>query len=294
MRATVLDETKDPAPQLALVRRLCERHQQLRPDYSDKDRVADLWHVLSESAKRSPHVPPLYLVVLRELRGGQHFTFDRLALRIRVTFRDEAPLATLSPSSTSDSQVGSGYRPKGIRPTPPDTPTAMALRPQHQSSTPLEGEWKAESASSLYKKWVGRGFPCVTCFRMWAVTDAHTETRGACPYACKESFANNKHLDSSRPAVARPSLRAPPPAAATALQAAPQPNPQAGVSEAAFRSVRLNPALDYAPPPADVDRGDLVVQDELPPSQVEFAAFQEDEEDWPAFRESPVYVPGNR
>ncbi|KAK3252361.1 hypothetical protein CYMTET_38339 [Cymbomonas tetramitiformis] len=193
-------------------------------------------HLVSCPSPPNVHLtcPPfIWWCYVNSARGATYFTFDRLALRIRVTFRDEGPLATLSPSSTSDSQVGSGYRPK-LCPAPPDTPTAMALRPQHQSSTPLEGEWKAESTSSLYKKWVGKGFPCVTCFRMWAVTDAHTETRGACPYACKESFANNKRLDSSRPAVARPSLHTPPPAAAAALQPAPQPDPQAGASETAF------------------------------------------------------------
>ncbi|KAK3273222.1 hypothetical protein CYMTET_18530 [Cymbomonas tetramitiformis] len=54
MRATRLDNTNDPAPQLSIIRQLCERHQKLRPYYTDRDCVADLWHILSESAKHSP------------------------------------------------------------------------------------------------------------------------------------------------------------------------------------------------------------------------------------------------
>ncbi|KAK3232989.1 hypothetical protein CYMTET_56685 [Cymbomonas tetramitiformis] len=42
LRAVVLTEIEDPAPQLALIRRLGDRHQKLKPNYSDSDRVADL------------------------------------------------------------------------------------------------------------------------------------------------------------------------------------------------------------------------------------------------------------
>ncbi|KAK3238839.1 hypothetical protein CYMTET_51179 [Cymbomonas tetramitiformis] len=105
-------------------------------------------HILSESAKKSPYVAPLYLVVLCELRAGANFTFARLALRIRLAFRDESPLATHSPSSapsaTSDiPPEGSGYRPKGGGQKPPQhspRPVAMALRAQKQSLAPLEGK----------------------------------------------------------------------------------------------------------------------------------------------------------
>ncbi|KAK3281589.1 hypothetical protein CYMTET_10625 [Cymbomonas tetramitiformis] len=131
---------------------------------------------------------------------------------------------------------------------------------------------------------------------MWAVTDAHPDTRGACPYACLESFANNKHLELSQPATTRPPLRTSPPAAAAALQTVPQPDPHAGASAPAFHSVRLLPVLEYAPPPADLDHGGLVVQDEVAPERHDepppvFAAVYEEDEDWPAFRESPIYLP---
>ncbi|KAK3274182.1 hypothetical protein CYMTET_17627 [Cymbomonas tetramitiformis] len=38
--------------------------------YPDSKRIQDLWHVLADSAKASPHTAPLYLAVLRELRAG--------------------------------------------------------------------------------------------------------------------------------------------------------------------------------------------------------------------------------
>ncbi|KAK3270984.1 hypothetical protein CYMTET_20645 [Cymbomonas tetramitiformis] len=84
LRAVVLTETGDPAPQLALIRRLGDRHQKIKPAYNDSDRVSDLWHILSESAKHSPYAAPLYLVVhwcfVFELRAGQAFTFAHLRI----------------------------------------------------------------------------------------------------------------------------------------------------------------------------------------------------------------------
>ncbi|KAK3272143.1 hypothetical protein CYMTET_19543 [Cymbomonas tetramitiformis] len=268
LRAVVLTEIEvDPAPQLALIRRLGDRHQKLKPNYNDSDRVADLWHVLSESAKKSPYVAPLYLVVmvvLRELRAGATFTFARLALRIRLAFRDESPLATLSPSSAPPAASdippeGSGYRPKGGGQKPPQhppRPVAMALRAQKQSLAPLEGKWVADSPNSLYRKWSGTGFPCTVCFRLWNVTDAHPDTRGACPWTA-----------------------------------------------AAFHSVRLT---ELAPGGGDaidpVGTSALVVpakdaDTSPPPDEPEEpacfgAAFaDEDDTDWPALRSSPIWLP---
>ncbi|KAK3248514.1 hypothetical protein CYMTET_42026 [Cymbomonas tetramitiformis] len=69
LRAVILDETVDPAPQLAAFRTLADKHKKLHPQYSDTDMVADLYSVLRASAAVSPHVAPLYLVVLRDLQG---------------------------------------------------------------------------------------------------------------------------------------------------------------------------------------------------------------------------------
>ncbi|KAK3265195.1 hypothetical protein CYMTET_26105 [Cymbomonas tetramitiformis] len=87
MRAITLSETVDPAPQLATIRRLCECHRKIKPTYSDSDRVADLWHIL-------PRVDIL--------RGGHSFSFDRLALRIRLADADAAfQSVRLSPPAPS-------------------------------------------------------------------------------------------------------------------------------------------------------------------------------------------------
>ncbi|KAK3235424.1 hypothetical protein CYMTET_54377 [Cymbomonas tetramitiformis] len=111
IRNTILDETVDPAHQLAVIRKLGDKHRKIVQDCDDAARVTDLWHVLSNSAKSSPYITPVYLVVVRELRA-----------------------------------------------------------------------------------------------------DAHTDTRGACPYQCKEAFAPSKHLASSPSAPPRP----PPPGATAA------------------------------------------------------------------------------
>ncbi|KAK3268392.1 hypothetical protein CYMTET_23103 [Cymbomonas tetramitiformis] len=295
---------RSSSPQLALIRRLGDRHQKIKPSYADADRVADLWHILSESAKKTPYVAPFYLVVLCELRAGHVFTFARLALRIRTAFWDESPLATLSrPSDTSP--PGSGYRPKGEgrKPDHPSSsrPTAMALRSQKQSAAALDGSWVADSPASLYRKWVGAGYPCTVSFRMWNITETHPDTRGACPYVCKESFANNKHLETSQPAAPRPplgasaaSLSAPPPAAAPQVPAAEE------TPAAAFHSVRLtDPAPSGDPITGNTDGKHPVVpaaSDDASPLLEETpaccsAALHDEDFEWPAFRSSPVWLP---
>ncbi|KAK3288984.1 hypothetical protein CYMTET_3565 [Cymbomonas tetramitiformis] len=259
---------------LALIRRLGDRHQKIKPAYTDSGRVSDLWHVLAESAKKSPYVSPLYLVVLRELRAGHSFPFARLALRVRLAFRDESPLATLSPAATPDiPPEDSGYRPKGHGKTPQQPssrPTAMTLRPQKQSLALLEGKWVADSPASLYRKWVGTSYPCTVCFRMWNITDS--DTRGACPYVCIEAFANDKHLGSSKPAAPRPA----PGASATALSVPPPAvdppaPPAAQETRAAAHSIRLSePAPGGGGVIPTVDDGTLVVPaagDSAPPLQ---------------------------
>ena len=62
LRKTVIDETVDPTPQLSVFRTLTDRHARLHPAYTDRDRIEDLLHVLSDSAAVSPHLTPVYLV----------------------------------------------------------------------------------------------------------------------------------------------------------------------------------------------------------------------------------------
>ncbi|KAK3256217.1 hypothetical protein CYMTET_34636 [Cymbomonas tetramitiformis] len=57
--------------------------------------VEDLHVVLRVSAAVSPHAIPPYLVVLRDLNAGRHFTYAALALYIATVYRDEKPLARL-------------------------------------------------------------------------------------------------------------------------------------------------------------------------------------------------------
>ncbi|KAK3235914.1 hypothetical protein CYMTET_53908 [Cymbomonas tetramitiformis] len=59
LRAVVIDETVDPAPQLAAFRTLADKHRKLHPGYGDRDMVADLHTVLRSSAAGSPcHYSP--------------------------------------------------------------------------------------------------------------------------------------------------------------------------------------------------------------------------------------------
>ncbi|KAK3256721.1 hypothetical protein CYMTET_34157 [Cymbomonas tetramitiformis] len=257
MRAIVLSETVDPAPKLATIRRLCERHRKIKPAYSDSDHVADLWHILSESAKKSPYVAPL-----------SHCTWWCSA--------------SCSQTATQKPQT----------PDPPGRPTAMALRAKKQSDTPLDGKWVADTPTALYLKWSGTGYPCAVCFRVWGVTDAHPDTRGACPFVCIEAFANNKHLVTSKPAPPRPPLDPLP------TGTAPDP-PAVPTVDAAFQSARLSPPAPGGGDTIGTDDGDALVvpaaEDLAPPLPDEpvgaALAFQDEDTDWPALRSSPVWVP---
>ena len=80
LRAIVIDETIEPAPQLAVFSTLADKHRKLHPDYGDQSRVEDLHIFLRTSAVHSPYVTPLYLVVVRDLNSGQRLTFATLAL----------------------------------------------------------------------------------------------------------------------------------------------------------------------------------------------------------------------
>ncbi|KAK3257492.1 hypothetical protein CYMTET_33423 [Cymbomonas tetramitiformis] len=84
LRATKIDETLDPAPQLAVVRTLADNHRRLHPEYSDRDLVEDVYASLRSSASASPYitVPRVYLVVLRELGTAHGHTFASLVLRL--------------------------------------------------------------------------------------------------------------------------------------------------------------------------------------------------------------------
>ncbi|KAK3237088.1 hypothetical protein CYMTET_52814 [Cymbomonas tetramitiformis] len=110
LRALIIDESNDPAPQLTVFRKLADKHAKLHSAYNDVNRVEDLRHVLKQSAAVSPHVTPLYLVVLRELTAGARFTFSSLSLRICTVHRDEGGLARLTTPPPPTSGGGYGVR----------------------------------------------------------------------------------------------------------------------------------------------------------------------------------------
>ncbi|KAK3263027.1 hypothetical protein CYMTET_28149 [Cymbomonas tetramitiformis] len=112
MRAVIIDEHKDPAPQLMTIRTLGDKHARLNPDYSESKRVRDLWHILTDSAKQTPFVNPLYVNVIRDLRAGSPFSFSTLCLRIRTVWKEELAFATPADASLSGGGGGGGDRQK--------------------------------------------------------------------------------------------------------------------------------------------------------------------------------------
>ncbi|KAK3282352.1 hypothetical protein CYMTET_9910 [Cymbomonas tetramitiformis] len=156
---------------------------------------------------------------------------------------------------------------------------------------------------------------------MWGVTDAHPDTRGCCPYMCKEAFGTGRAPDTALPAGKRP----PPPAFAAALasfqapdrpaasppvvpaQQADTPFGRGGHELMTFVAPAIDPSPQLAPlspstadepvaPPAEQppERPSLHLTctdpDEVPEDPDEDAAlhgFTEEDSDWPAFRESP-------
>ncbi|KAK3257931.1 hypothetical protein CYMTET_32999 [Cymbomonas tetramitiformis] len=119
---------------------------------------------------------------------------------------------------------------------------------------------------------------------MWGVTDAHPDTRGCCPYMCKEAFGSGRAPDTALPAGKRP----PPPAFAAALATF-----QAADCPAADPPVVPAPQADA---PADVAPSlhlactdpDEVPED--PDDDADLHGLTGEDYDWPAFRETP-WVP---
>ncbi|KAK3234186.1 hypothetical protein CYMTET_55554 [Cymbomonas tetramitiformis] len=268
LRAIILDETVDPAPQLAAFRTLADKHKKVHPQYSDADMVSDLYSVLRTSAAVSPHVAPLYLVVLRLARPwGQRPLHLR---RPHLAHRQGLP--------------GGGGSGGGGKPT---VGSMHALG--WKKLAPPVGEWKPVR-NARYLQWEGTGLVCVTCFRLWAVTTGHLDAEGVCPYSCSASFAPGR-----APATA-PTAAPPPPM--SAWPPAPPPTPRANSLQALEP-----PPLDDSTQPGAVamtvrfsgvdlcdEQSDEEVPDAAPPA---FHAVHDDdgEEDWPAFRSSPVWLP---
>ncbi|KAK3280617.1 hypothetical protein CYMTET_11552 [Cymbomonas tetramitiformis] len=273
LRSTTLDETADPAPQLAVFRVLGDKHQRLHPSYDDAGRVQDLHHVLGRSAASSPHVSPLYLVVLRELAAGHAFTFSALLLRLRTVWQSEGHLARLRSPSTGS---GGGKH----------APTSASFNSvQRINVVKPVGDWKPSPRRGYYLVWEGVGYPCVTCFRLWGLTDAHLPTRGVCPYSCAASFAPGQAPAGAPAAPPRPTIDAwtsawtsapPAPAAAAAVHFAEgSPSPQFAPADSSDASAfTLRVPLDHDPPGPEPDD-----------------SADHDDDDWPALRTVPWIPP---
>ncbi|KAK3278110.1 hypothetical protein CYMTET_13917 [Cymbomonas tetramitiformis] len=169
LRDTKIDETADPAPQLTVLRVLGDKHQRLHPAYDDGGRVQDLQHVLiSRSAASSPHVSPLYLVVLRELAAGHRFTFSTLALRIATVWQSEGHLSRLAPSPSSGAGGGKARA---------DGAGGATFNSVHKRGGVVKpvGDWKpAQNPRIPYCTWRGRGS---------ATLASHASAFGASPMA---------------------------------------------------------------------------------------------------------------
>ncbi|KAK3238861.1 hypothetical protein CYMTET_51156 [Cymbomonas tetramitiformis] len=224
LRATKIDETLEPAPQLAVVRTLADKHRRLHPEYSDRDPVEDAYAILRSSASASPYITPLHLVVLRELGTAHGHTFASLALRL-----------------------GSVYNLGRRKYDPP------------------EGKWKKHGGGGRCLVLEGTGMPCITCFRLWAVTTGHMDTDGICPYAhAHRELELPPQDETAQPAVMTVHLR-------TATSSSPLVGSQ---------------ALPVCPVPMTHGSCDPQI------SALAIRPHMDDEtEDWPAFRDSPVYLP---
>ncbi|KAK3244151.1 hypothetical protein CYMTET_46226 [Cymbomonas tetramitiformis] len=123
---------------------------------------------------------------------------------------------------------------------------------------------------------------------MWNVTaDGHPDTRGVCPYACRESFAPDRVPSAAAAASPRPGIShwptpptVPPSPAALALRdGQPEPPPD---TQAAVMTFRPTAALTIE----EIEPADLT--SDPPGAAASIAAVQFDEDfDWPAYRTTP-------
>ncbi|KAK3233113.1 hypothetical protein CYMTET_56565 [Cymbomonas tetramitiformis] len=262
LRSTVIDETIEPAPQLAVVRTLADKHRRLHSDYSDRSLVEDLYTVLRSSAAKSPYVTPLYLVVLRELGTNHNFTFASLTLRLGKIFRDESPLARLSasalPASGGATRTGGGGGKE-----PAGSFNALGRR----KFIPPEGTWKKNETGGRYLVWDGTGMPRShqgVLPPSLLVAPPKPPSMSAWP----PSDAPQAHaLRALEPA---PQDAAPPPdAAALSVRFSVEPPPHRGIDPP-----------QRAPTPYDEDDHDA-------PAALSIVQHEDDDVDWPAFRTTP-------
>ncbi|KAK3235816.1 hypothetical protein CYMTET_54000 [Cymbomonas tetramitiformis] len=143
--------------------------------------------------------------------------------------------------------------------------------------------------------------PCITCFRLWGVTTGHMDTDGICVYSCTAAFVPGRAPPKAPPPPsAPPPLTAWPPSAAATprahslqeLEPPPQTDaPPQGASAMTVRFSAPTPALDGTDLPADDCSMDVGGGGGLQPVSALSIQELDDEVDWPALRDSPVWIP---
>ncbi|KAK3275743.1 hypothetical protein CYMTET_16143 [Cymbomonas tetramitiformis] len=256
LRGTKIDETADPAPQLTVLRVLGDKHQRLHPGYDDAGRVQDLQHVLSR------------------------FTFSTLALRIATVWQTEEHLSRLTTPPSSGAGGGKA-RADGA-----SGATFNSVRTRGAVVKPV-GDWKpAQNPRVPYLMWEGVGYPCVSCFRFWGVTDGHLATEGVCPYSCTASFAPSRAPPDAPTAPKRPTVAAwAQPAGGVPPAAAPGPPASRG-----------SPSLQHAAVDGDGDDDPAAfpfrpLLDRDGPGPMPDTSVDDGDADWPALRSVPWIPP---
>ncbi|KAK3287546.1 hypothetical protein CYMTET_4952 [Cymbomonas tetramitiformis] len=188
LRSTIIDETIEPAPQLAVVRTLADKHRRLHSGYRTP---TGTWSRTSTPFFGHPRLCP---------PTSRHYIWGCCA--------STAP--------------------------PTTTPSPLSLCVSAEVCPP-GGDVEN---GGRYLAWDGTGMPCVTCFRLWAVTTGHMdETDGVCPYVCAQAFVPGR-----APALAPSTPPKPPPMSAWPPSAPPQAH--------ALREIELPPQDAAAQPDA--------------------------------------------
>ncbi|KAK3272376.1 hypothetical protein CYMTET_19324 [Cymbomonas tetramitiformis] len=159
---------------------------------------------------------------------------------------------------------------------------------RHRPIVKPVGDWKpAQNPRVPHLMWEGVGYPCVSCFRIWGVTDGHLATEGVCPYACAASFAPSRAPPDAPTAPKRPTVAAwAQPAGGVPPAAAPGPPASRG-----------SPSLQHAAVDGDGDddpaafpfRPFLLDRDE--PGPMPDTSVDDGDADWPALRSVPWIPP---
>ncbi|KAK3249071.1 hypothetical protein CYMTET_41489 [Cymbomonas tetramitiformis] len=147
----------------------------LLSDYCPSGRM-----VLEKSADTSPYEVTSYQGIISDLYGTYKPSFDTLTHRIRrVCFREGTSRARFPPHASNSDGVES-------IPPPSGGPRALALRTR--AIPAAEGKWE-EDTGGPYRTWNGQGRLCLVCFRVYGITDVHSDNTGLCSWVYNDAFS---------------------------------------------------------------------------------------------------------